>query len=118
MPLIKVYNIDSDPYGLKGHSIFNSVRSLIFGHAAIPKLHEWYLRQYGQAASAEAVFFPQDLRQRSMVPTGTQSQAGISLVGVGCAALADHLRAASWPSKFWPHLPEKYDGTSNPSEFL
>jgi hypothetical protein len=37
---------------------------------------------------------------------------------VGCAALTDHLRAASWPPKFWPHLPEKYDGTSNPSEFL
>jgi hypothetical protein len=40
------------------------------------------------------------------------------LAGVGCASLADHLRAATWPSKFWPHLPEKYDGTSNPSEFL
>jgi hypothetical protein len=40
------------------------------------------------------------------------------LAGVGCAALADHLRAATWPSKFRPHLPEKYDGTSNPSEFL
>jgi hypothetical protein len=40
------------------------------------------------------------------------------LAGVGCTALADHLRAASWPPKFWPHLPEKYDGTSNPSEFL
>jgi hypothetical protein len=37
---------------------------------------------------------------------------------VGCAALGDHLRAATWPSKFRPHLPEKYDGTSNPSEFL
>jgi hypothetical protein len=37
---------------------------------------------------------------------------------VGYVALADHLRAASWPSKFWLHLPEKYDGTSNPSEFL
>jgi hypothetical protein len=69
MPLIKVYNIDSDPYGLKGHSIFKSVRSLIFGHAAIPKLHEWYLQHYVQAASTEAVFFPQDLRRRSMVPT-------------------------------------------------
>jgi hypothetical protein len=51
-------------------------------------------------------------------PMGTRSQAGVPLVGVGCAALADHLRAASWPSKFRPHLPEKYDGTSNPSEFL
>jgi hypothetical protein len=37
---------------------------------------------------------------------------------VGCAALVDHLRAATWPSKFWPHLLEKYDSTSNPSEFL
>jgi hypothetical protein len=25
---------------------------------------------------------------------------------------------ASWPPKFRTHLPEKYDGTSNPSEFL
>jgi hypothetical protein len=24
----------------------------------------------------------------------------------------------TWPPKFWPHLLEKYDGTSNPSEFL
>ena len=40
------------------------------------------------------------------------------MVGVGCAALADHLHAATWLPKFWPHLPEKYDGTSNPSEFL
>jgi hypothetical protein len=40
------------------------------------------------------------------------------LAGVGCAALMDHLRAVTWPSKFRPHLPEKYDGTSNPSEFL
>jgi hypothetical protein len=38
--------------------------------------------------------------------------------GVGYAALADHLRAVAWPSKFWPHLPEKYDGSTNPSEFL
>jgi hypothetical protein len=43
---------------------------------------------------------------------------GCPLGRVGCAALADHLRAASWPPKFRPHLPEKYDGTSNPSEFL
>jgi hypothetical protein len=37
---------------------------------------------------------------------------------VGCATLADHLRAAAWPPKFRPHLPEKYDDTSNLSEFL
>jgi hypothetical protein len=51
-------------------------------------------------------------------PMGIWSQAGVPLGGVGCAALADHLCAASWPPKFRPHLPEKYDGTSNPSEFL
>jgi hypothetical protein len=51
-------------------------------------------------------------------PTGARIQAGVPLAGVGCAALADHLRAATWPSKFWPQLPEKYDGTSNPSEFV
>jgi hypothetical protein len=51
-------------------------------------------------------------------PMGTRSQTGVPLAGVGCAALADHLRATSWPPKFRLHLPEKYDGTSNPSEFL
>jgi hypothetical protein len=51
-------------------------------------------------------------------PMGTRSQAGVPLANVGCAALADHLRAASWPPKFRPHLLKKYDGTSNPSEFL
>jgi hypothetical protein len=51
-------------------------------------------------------------------PTGARIQACVPLAGVGYAALPDHLRAATWPSKFWPHLPEKYDGTSNPSEFL
>jgi hypothetical protein len=51
-------------------------------------------------------------------PRGARIQAGVPLVGVGCATLADHLRAATWPSKFWPHVSEKYDGTSNPSEFL
>jgi hypothetical protein len=51
-------------------------------------------------------------------PMGNRSQTGVPLAGVGCAALADHLRAASWPPKFRPHLQEKYDKTSNPSEFL
>jgi hypothetical protein len=51
-------------------------------------------------------------------PRGARIQAGVPLVGVGCVALADHLRAMTWPPKFWPHLSEKYDGTSNPSKFL
>jgi hypothetical protein len=49
---------------------------------------------------------------------GTQSQTGVPLAGVGYAALTDHLHAVSWPPKFRPHLPEKYEGTSNPLEFL
>jgi hypothetical protein len=51
-------------------------------------------------------------------PTGARIQAGVPLAGVGCTALADHLHTATWPSKFRSHLPEKYDGTSNPLEFL
>jgi hypothetical protein len=51
-------------------------------------------------------------------PVGARSQTGVPLTGVSCAALADHLRTASWPPKFRLHLPEKYDGTTNPSEFL
>jgi hypothetical protein len=54
-----------------------------------------------------AAVAPQTLR-------GARIQAGVPLAGVGCAARADHLRAATWPSKFRPHLLEKYDGTSNP----
>jgi hypothetical protein len=49
---------------------------------------------------------------------GARSQTGVPLTGVGCTALADHLRTVSWPPKFRPHLPEKYGGTTNPSEFL
>jgi hypothetical protein len=51
-------------------------------------------------------------------PRGARIQVGVPLAGVGYAALADHLRAATWPSKLRPHLPEKYDGTSNPLKFL
>jgi hypothetical protein len=57
MSLIKVYNTDSDLYGLKGHSIFKSVRLFTFGYVVIPKLHERYLRRHVRAASAEAVSF-------------------------------------------------------------
>ena len=51
-------------------------------------------------------------------PGNARIQAGTPVAGVGCAALPDHLRTVPWPSKFRPHLPEKYDGTTNPSEFL
>jgi hypothetical protein len=51
-------------------------------------------------------------------PAGARIQAGVPLAGMGCAALADHLRAATCPPKFRPHLPKKYDDTSNSSEFL
>ena len=62
--------------------------------------------------------------QRRLGCSGTQASGKRSDTGGhpggwgGCAALADHLRAVAWPSKFSLHLPEKYDGTTNPSEFL
>jgi hypothetical protein len=51
-------------------------------------------------------------------PGDARFQTSIPLAGVGYAALEDHLHAATWPPKFRPHLPKKYDGTTNPSEFL
>jgi hypothetical protein len=33
-------------------------------------------------------------------------------------ALAQHLCMVVWLCKYWPHLPEKYDETDNPTEFL
>jgi hypothetical protein len=51
-------------------------------------------------------------------PMGTRSPTGVPLADVGYAALADHLRAASWPPKFRSHLSKKYDGMTNLSEFL
>src|SRR5579859_4070586 len=53
-----------------------------------------------------------------MSPEGARASPAAMVPGIGCAALAEHLRTAKWPPKFWPHLPEKYDGTTNPSEFL
>jgi len=47
-----------------------------------------------------------------------RARVGAPVAGVGCAALAEHLRAVTWPSKFRPQLPEKFDGTTNPSEFM
>jgi hypothetical protein len=51
-------------------------------------------------------------------PRDARFETSIPLAGVGYVALADHLRAATWPPKFQPHLLEKYDGSTNPSEFL
>jgi len=52
------------------------------------------------------------------LPGNARAPAAAPVAGVGCAALADHLRAVAWPSKFRPHLLEKYDGMTNMSEFL
>jgi len=52
------------------------------------------------------------------LPGNARALVAAPVAGVGCAALADHLRTVAWPSKFRPQLPEKYDGTTNPSEFL
>jgi hypothetical protein len=57
MPLIKVYNIDSDPYGLKGHSIFKSVWPFVFGYAVVPKLRERCLRHHVQQLQPKLFLF-------------------------------------------------------------
>ena len=36
----------------------------------------------------------------------------------GCRALAPELRRLVWPGKFKPDLPPRYDGTTDPMEFL
>ena len=38
--------------------------------------------------------------------------------GTGCRAFSSELRRVKWPSKFRPELPEKYDGSIDPVEFL
>jgi hypothetical protein len=57
-------------------------------------------------------------RVTTSTTTSLQLHHRLPLAGVGCTALADHLRAATRPSKFRSHLPEKSDDTSNPSELL
>jgi hypothetical protein len=57
MPLIKVYNNDSDLCRLKGHFIFKSVRPFVFGYVVVLKLRERCLRHHVQAALAKAVSF-------------------------------------------------------------
>jgi hypothetical protein len=47
-----------------------------------------------------------------------QGHVQAPVAGVGYAALTDHLQAVTWPSKSRPHLPKKYDESTNPSEFL
>ena len=36
----------------------------------------------------------------------------------GCCAIITELRSVAWPTKFKPDLPPRYDGTSDPVEFL
>src|SRR3954469_15747431 len=36
----------------------------------------------------------------------------------GCRAYTTELRSVAWPGKFKPNLPPRYDGTTDPAEFL
>jgi hypothetical protein len=53
-------------------------------------------------------------------PMGQPARTTTSLVGSGggCVALVSHLCMVVWPHKLQPHLPEKYDESVNPFEFL
>src|SRR3954462_3369834 len=37
---------------------------------------------------------------------------------MGCRAYTTELRSVAWPGKFKPDLPSRYDGTTDPAEFL
>ena len=36
----------------------------------------------------------------------------------GCRAFTPEMRSITWPGKFKPDLPPRYDGTADPAEFL
>ena len=36
----------------------------------------------------------------------------------GCRAFTPELHGVTWPGKFKPDLPPRYDGTADPPEFL
>ena len=81
-------------------------------HVSMERAHERRLNTEGCNLDADLD------AAATKTPGNVRTQAGTPVAGVGCASLADHLRAVAWPSKFCPHLPEKYDGTTNPSKFL
>jgi hypothetical protein len=48
----------------------------------------------------------------------TTSEDVIGPYRAGCWAFMANLRRVNWPTKFRPNLPENYDGTIDPEEFL
>jgi hypothetical protein len=50
-------------------------------------------------------------------PHAVHSLSSLAASG-GCMALAPHLLMVVWLRMFWPHLPEKYDGTVNLTKFI
>ena len=36
----------------------------------------------------------------------------------GCRAFTSELHSVTWPGKFKPDLPPRYDGTTDPAKFL
>lgn len=42
----------------------------------------------------------------------------VSAFGTGCQLFTPELRQVTWPPRFKPELPPRYDGITNPIEFL
>ena len=61
-----------------------------------------------------------DEQASSGLPTGnaTTSDDDIGPYEASYRAFTASLRRVNWPTKFRPDLPEKYDGTIDPEEFL
>jgi hypothetical protein len=49
---------------------------------------------------------------------GSTDNDNIGSYGAGCRAFTTDLRRVDWPTKFRLDIPEKYDGTIDPEEFL
>ena len=47
-----------------------------------------------------------------------EPRQGTPLNGAGCLAFVPELRLVTWLGRFKPDVPIKYDGTTNPMEFL
>ena len=62
---------------------------------------------------------PQEVVAPAPQEQAPHAQGAPAIMSVaGCRSLALELRCLVWPGKFKPDLPPRYDGTTDPTEFL
>jgi hypothetical protein len=58
---------------------------------------------------------------QNLATAGRNNHAPVDAVvtyGGGCHAFTKEMLRVAWPTKFHPELPPRFDGTTNPIEFL